>query len=251
MGNQQQNKVNKPAGNSLKEKDKRRRQVFKPVLDNPFTQVNWPFIQPNLSQDIIQHLTLILKPVGEYNEALAKNKTDNSFKVPDIPLAYENTVTGFNNTTQALEAQAKIKSSSLSSSSKNPVSYVFICKHDISPSILTAHFPTLVYTASQGCGQPIKLIQLPKGSMADLSQALSVEKTSILGLRRNIPEASALFQLLDANVTDISIPYLNAYYEDQKKYHSPRITFLETSAPILPSKNKKQKEKKDTKDTKN
>lgn len=76
QGKKVRNKSSKAITGSLKDLDQKRKQVFKPVLDNPFTQSNlWPFIKPELAEQIIQLLELILAPIGNYYKlASARNQ---------------------------------------------------------------------------------------------------------------------------------------------------------------------------------
>ena len=65
------NKVKKPsvakvstkaASSSLKSQEAKRKQVFRPILDNSFTQSNqWPFIEPTIANDIVDLLEVLLK----------------------------------------------------------------------------------------------------------------------------------------------------------------------------------------------
>ena len=62
--------LKKSGANSLKESEKKRKQVFKPVLDNPLTQSNvWPFVEPEIGTSLVDLLQHLLTPIGRYNEA--------------------------------------------------------------------------------------------------------------------------------------------------------------------------------------
>lgn len=216
------------AANSLKEREKRRRQVFKPVLDNPYTQVNWPFIEPQRGEDIRELLIDTIKPIGVYNEVLKRIEADKSIPPPQRPEILDQVKIGFNDTTSTLESLAKRHQHPL------PLGYVFVCKYDISPRILVQHFPVLTYTASKGANSHIKLIQLPKGSAQRLSEALNISDTTILGVSINSPLSKTdIFN----DIQDVSVPYLE-HMKDL--YNKPVINFLSTTAPIGGKKNQQK-----------
>lgn len=225
---------NKPSGNSLKEREKRRKQVFKPVLDNPYTQVNWPFVNPNTAADIRELLVNGLTPAGVYSKICKQAGDDANIKVPEKPEVLNQITVGFNATTSALESLAKHHKNSF------PMGYIFVCKYDIPAKILVQHFPVLTYTASKGSNRSIKLVQLPKGSADILSKALNVTDTTILGVSIN----SDIFQtnsVLFNEIPDVIIPYL----EGVDIYKKPVINYLSTSAPVgVKKQDQKQKDQK-------
>lgn len=211
--------------NSLKEREKRKRQVLKPILDNPFTSVNWPFIEPEKAEIILEHLCLILKQISTYKENV---KT--STKTPPPPEVMNKVVLGFNETISALEKQAK-------SQHENTISYVLVCKYDLQPSILTQHFPVLSYTASKGSKSSVKLVQLPRGSIEKISEAVG-ETVGIIGLMSGIPHSEALTEVLDL-ISDVEVPYL-----ESQEFQKLQVKFISTSMPIgVPKNDQKQKKK--------
>lgn len=225
-----------PSGNSLKEREKRRRQVFKPVLDNPYTQVNWPFIKPSTNEDILNLLLSALRPIGVYNEVMKRSESDKKVQTPEMPDILQKVTIGFNSTTAALEGLAKNKPQTL------PIEYVFICKYDIPAKILVQHFPVLTYTASKGANRTIKLVQLSKGSAQAISDALKIPDTTILGLSKDSPLSNTSFF---NEIPDVEVPYL----EHLSTFNKPVINFLSTSAPIT-GKNDKKKPQKSQSDSK-
>lgn len=219
-------KISKPSGNSLKEREKKRKQVFKPVLDNGLTQANWPFIEPELSNSIIEALEIILKS-----------------SKGDIETQKGITI-GFNDTTRGLEELAMD-----SKGNSNPIKYVFVCKNDISNTMITQHFPVLTFTASKKSGIPIKLIQLPKGSSIRVSQAVEKENTTIIGLSADFKGHEGLFSLFE-QVADISVPFLEGILNSELHFNEPLINMVATSAPIMSKADNKQKGKDNKKQAK-
>ncbi|KAK6198467.1 RNase P and RNase MRP subunit [Scheffersomyces amazonensis] len=244
--NNQSNKVKKPAvvSTSLKEIERKRKQVFKPILDNAFTQSNlWPFISPELANEIMDHLTLLLSSIGKYNQLKQTTKVE----PPEI---INHVVLGFNSCVKRLEAQAQIhtKKNKVSLSSQTPYyKYIFVCKNDIVPPIITSTFPVLAYTGSKHKSNRVKLIQLPKGSIQRLSEILAVPNVGILGLTDDIIEGKHLFEMIDEHVKDIDIPWLESMFDGNSHFLPPAINFLSTSIPVFPKKNDQKQENKQKK----
>lgn len=260
-------KASSAISGSLKDTEKRRRQVFKPILDNPYTQSKlWPFISPELSNTILEHLSQILSNLGHYNGLHAEAKKDNSSKIKttDIPEIRKEITIGFNSTIKALETQASKHRYRLTKKSKTHkkqrtsdfgtnIKYVFVAKYDITPSLLTSPFPVLAYTSSTSANDRVKLIQLPRGSMSRLSSILKIENTSILGLSDNIEQAQALYNVIDSEVKDVEVPWLSYLFSEsdqvadqqvQGVFRKPAVKFLNTSAPIMAKRNDQKAENK-------
>ncbi len=234
---------------SMKEQEQKRRQVFKPVLDSPFIQVSWPFIQQDDLKTILELLLSILEPLGKYHEVLKQG----CFPKPEAPEILDFVTLGFNSSTSSLEKQARknyqifkdpiiAKSKPITENDSN-IRVLFVCKSDIQPALLTSHFPILCFTASRSqdkrqCSKPVKLVQLPKGTMQKLSTATGQTNCGIISLKENTPGSSILFQLLDTSVSDIDVPWLSS----DPPFYKPVVKLLNTTAPII-SKNKKTKSK--------
>lgn len=195
--NKNNNKVVKPQNNSLKNKEIKRKQVFKPVLENPFTQASWPFIEPELGSSITDALQVVLTRAKQHGKTTL--------------------MMGFNPVNEALEAQAK-------GNDKN-IRYVFVTKSDL-PSIVTQHFPMLICTASKGVDKSIKLIQLTRGSNARLTEILG-EDASVLALTEDSSLATEFYGIFD-KAEDVGIEFIDQMYENFQK---PSIQFLSTFAP--------------------
>lgn len=205
--------------NSIKEVEKKRKQVFKPLLDNPFTQAQFPIIKPSIQDQILDFLLHILEDIGKH-ETLLKSKPDFT---PEEPESLKNMTLGFNSTVQWLEEQAR-------GTQTKQLSYVIVCKADIQPALLTSQFPVLSYTASTE-NNKVKLVQLPRGSMDKIEKALG-KKAGIIGLQKDECFPDAFLKLIDANVNDVEVPWLK-----NSKFVNPNIKILKTTAPIAQKKN--------------
>ncbi|RLV89628.1 hypothetical protein JA1_005066 [Spathaspora sp. JA1] len=228
-------KAPKKAGkaSSLKELEKKKKQVFKPILDNPYTQSNtWPFIEPDLSTTILDFLDVLLSPIGKYKTSTALVKQQ--VQPPDIVnFVYH----GFNSTVEALEIQAGVNRGIRHDKLAKPqITHLFICKYDIVPNIITSMFPVLSYTASGSTR--VKLVQLPRGSMDRISKAVGVENTGIVGFTEGCPGAEALFELVNSSVKDVEVPWLDGLLTGDMKFVAPGLRNIVTTAPVHQSKNK-------------
>lgn len=175
MANKKAKDTKKGKNYSLKSiiNNDKKKNVYKPILDNPFTETQrslWPEItakdEEQLEQQIIPHLRKLLNNENEILSHLIK-----SGKI----------TLGFNSTNKKLEYQAqKIygnwkdnKSTAMRKKTADLVRYVFICKEDIHPSILYSHIPALCCTASfnfydPGDERQVTLIPLPKNTKQTL-----------------------------------------------------------------------------------
>lgn len=250
---------------SLKEAAQKRRQVFKPILDNPYTQSNlWPEVRPQDATNIEQLLCLHLSPLGRFNEALKESKSKLVDKdrglLPDQPSIASEMTIGFNSTVKALEEQASVHRMKLKNIKKHKesdntikkayIKYVFVAKSDIRPPLLIQSFPTLAFTASKSAEDRVKLVELPKGAMNRLSDSLKIPNTSIIGMTENVKEAGSLYNMIESNITDVKVPWLESLFDNPENlrplFHKPALKVLATSAPIASKKNKKDNKEKDS-----
>ncbi|CAN3372411.1 hypothetical protein DIURU_002473 [Diutina rugosa] len=211
-------------------KDLAKRQVFKPVLFDAYTQSNtWPEVKPESIQTLLDLLEVLLSPIGSYNQIKAESK-DKPGSLPDAPEVLDSVTLGFNSTVKALERQV---------GKPSKVLVVFVCKADISPTVLTDFFPTLACTSSYG-GEPVRLIALPRGSMAKLSQIVGKPHTGIIGVRAGLKGGESLFSIANT-VAPVTLPWLDE--NKMAAYMKPNVKVLATSAPVKPPKTKQQKKK--------
>lgn len=259
----------KAGSNSLKETEKRRKQVFKPVLDNPLTQSNvWPFVPPEDGGAIVDLLEHILAPIGRYNAAkkhLSRSGTVTEKSIDLRPPQIKEKITvGFNSTVGALEKQAQLgrncrlkaanrQRGDNGSSKKGDdppedyIQYVFVAKFDIALALLTNPFPVLSYTASWSEDTRVKLIQIPKGSRERLSGALKMEDVTIIGLQAGVESASHLYKMAN-KIKNVDVPWLEGYFDGRVSSHfaSPASRVVSTTAPIMEKKNQQKEKKKST-----
>lgn len=233
-----------PGSGSLKDLDKKRREVFKPILDNPFTKgTSWPEVPNSVSKDIMEYLLQLLSSYGQYIQ-VKKTRKDHSIE----PHELENKITiGFNSTVRKLEEQAapnrekilksnEIQTKKEDTTNKHYVKYVFVAKSDITTPLLTSCFPLLTFSASKSLEDRVKLVELPRGAQEKLLKVLNVENVNILSFSSDWVEGAPLFKLIDANIVDVRVPWLEALFTHKGAldmiYQNPDIRFLKTSAPI-------------------
>lgn len=243
-----------PGSGSLKDTEQKRREVLKPILDNPFTKgLEWPVIDPKTGHTIVDYLTLLLSPYGRYIEMKKQSKD-----VPVPEVASKITV-GFNSTMRKLEEQAapnrakvlklkKRKRAKTDTPARDRYTkYVFVAKSDITTLLLTNPFPLLTFSASRSLQDRVKLVELPKGAMTKLLTALHTENVGILSLESGWKEGAPLFALIDKQVQDVDVPWLQGLFDDEfvldHIYQKPAISFVKTSAPVG-GKRKTQKQQK-------
>ena len=252
------NQPGKVAG-SLKEVELRRRQVFKPVLDNPFTQQNvWPFVEPAVAETVMEFLELVLRDARIYKELEGKAKS-----LPEKPEVLKNITVGFNLTIGALEKQAQrlhnmgncrqILNAGNEKDDTNTenlaedenslnLQYIFVCKFDMASVLLVQHFPLLCITALS-CKKRVKLIQLPRGATIALSKAVGVPNTTILGMSGEFKLAQGLYETIENLVKDVDVPWLEQLLLKRAILKAPSIKVLSTSAPVMAKRNVQKKKK--------
>ncbi|KAF5210236.1 hypothetical protein EJF18_40260 [Clavispora lusitaniae] len=245
----------KPGAGSLKDIEVKRREVFKPILDNPYTKgYEWPSIDLETSKTITEFLVQLLSSYGKYI-ALKKSGAHQMAEKPDI---CDKLTVGFNATVKKLEDQAapnraklftgtkKQKRSSIAGS-KSYVKYVFVTKNDISTPLLTNSFPLLTFCASQSNENRVKLVELPRGSMAKLSKALNTDNVGFLSLTDDWTEGKDMFNLINSRVGNVEVPWLSSLFDEHPSlgnlYERPAIKFLKTAAPVGKSRAKQKKGK--------
>ncbi|KAF3988359.1 hypothetical protein FT663_02393 [Candidozyma haemuli var. vulneris] len=233
---------------SLKDLDKKSREVFKPILDNPFTQgPDYPALPKETARAILDYLLQLLPSYGNYLSLKNKKGVE--------PHALNNKITlGFNSTVQALEAQAstnrqkvfkKQKVTSKKSSIDGYVKYVFVARNDISTPLLTSMFPLLAFSASKSPQNRVKLIDLPRGSMNKLSEVLHTPNVGIIALSEEWKEGKELFAMIEREVKDVEVPWLQGLFDGQLDlFEKPAIKFLKTKTPLGKRPGKKERRQK-------
>lgn len=219
----------KPTMTSIVDVEKKRRTVFKPLLDNPFPQAEFPFIDSAIQSQILEFLLLQLQEIKKFNDLKTQKFT------PNEPECLKHITLGFNSTVKVLEAQAKSKFKKTPLNT-TPLKYVFVCKPDIEPPLITQQFPTLCYTSSTE-SNIVKLIALPRGSMSKIEEALG-KPTGIIGMESFEGISSSFKDLLD-DVPDVKVPWL-----ENMSYQALNVKMLKTTAPIKGKVTKGKIEKK-------
>lgn len=217
---------------SLKDIEQKRKQVYKPILDHPYTQgYEYPNIAPQFATSILDFLTSLLKSYGAYLEL--KKKKGVKISVPDV---HDKITIGFNSTVARLEKQAQPNRDRVYGTTSEPVEayvkYVFVAKSDMSSSLLTSSFPILAYTASRSLEDRVKLVELPEGAMQRLSSALNTKNVGVLSLQRTWEEGKPLFDIIDKHVPDVNVPWLSGLFGEEGAFEAPAIKFVKTSMPI-------------------
>lgn len=239
----------KKVAHSLRESEKKTRQVFKPILDNPYTQSNmWPFVEPKIGDDTLTLLEQILAPIGSYKQIVSDNSSNKSFIPPERPQIESHVTLGFNSTVKALENQACVNRNrvfGIKAKTEKPsrfVKYVFVARYDIMPAVLTSHLPVLAFTASYSPIERVKLVQLPKGAMTRLSKATGMKHLGIVGLNDDTSAAQSLFAMINNGVGDVDVPWLNSIFDSKTSmpFYMPPVKFLSTTAPVVSKKQAKK-----------
>lgn len=114
-------------------------------------------------------------------------------------------------------------------------SAVFVSRHS-QPSILYAHLPQLVATASLARPESpaVRLVQLPRCSEKRLCEVLALPRVSFIGLVEGAPHSSPLVDLILGCVSPVEIPWLGE--ANEAKYLPAKINSIETFAPVMMKK---------------
>ena len=231
MSNKGVTKPGNAVPTSLKSRNNKRNQVFKALLDNPYTQSNtWPFVTPSVAKDLLDLMDVLLRPT------LQSSETSNNDKLKWIHY-------GFNSTVETLERQAANNRGKHKDSIRQ-IKYLIVCKYDITPQLLTSMFPVLCFTASKSASDMVKLVQLPKGSMERISSITGVANTGILGLSTGVTLVEPIYELIDKHVKDIEIPWMKDVFQSPGKFYQPQVKQLVVKAPQGRTKKKKNKNRK-------
>jgi hypothetical protein len=111
-------------------------------------------------------------------------------------------------------------------------SAIFVCRSS-QPAILNDHLPQLVTTASLAHpGLPAtRLVELPKGSDARLSDALGLPRVSFIGIIEDAPQSKSLVDLVRECVPEVEIPWLQQAKES--KYLPVKINAIEKFSTVM------------------
>ncbi|KAF8579832.1 hypothetical protein K439DRAFT_1415944 [Ramaria rubella] len=172
-----------------------------------------------------------------------------AIEFPPAPPVLAHLIFGINEVTKRLESQAQslrprtsIKTPAAARDPEPsvkpeiaPLAYVFVCRADIDPPILIAHFPELVAACNvptpSRTSPPVHLIPLPKLAENTLAEALGLRRVSVLAIDSTTPSLESFSSLLAA-VQPPSAPWLTGPAPKSSVPHIPtHIKQLRTTAP--------------------
>lgn len=195
---------------SLKSIDKRvskRRQIYKPILDNPFTNEShlWPHVED-------------LHFIWELVRSTILSKVNNYADIPLEDWPWD-IMTSYNDIVSCL---------SESKAGEGDV-ILFACNKDSGvPSVLLQQIPLLCYTSDLN----VKLVQLPKGSLSILQESFALSPLrcvdGLLLLRCNDKLNESFVSQIQSKVEDLKFPWLDPVV----KYHSANVKLVKTSIPL-------------------
>lgn len=204
---------------SVRKEEKRvakRRQVYKPILENPFTNEGkyWPHVN---EQKLV--LELLEEKVLKKWKLLHEMKSEPEEQLGSVIL-------GFNDIVRKL-----------SDRSENPQKYMlFVCKKD-NPAVLSAQIPILCETSVHD----VLLVQLPRLSLAKFDDACGDKVHDGICLVQTNPHFQDLGKLVANNVEPLDIPWLHS-----AQCTKTPVKLLRTTAPVV-KKNPANKTKTKTK----
>jgi hypothetical protein len=111
------------------------------------------------------------------------------------------------------------------------ISAIFVSRSS-QPSILHAHLPLLIASASQAHPSlpTTRLLQLPKGSEARLAAALGLPRVNFITLLDAAPHSKPLIDYVRENVAELDVRWLEEAQSEQ--YLPVKINAVETFAPV-------------------
>ncbi|KAK7032256.1 RNase P and RNase MRP subunit [Paramarasmius palmivorus] len=230
-----------------KPSENNRKEVFKPVFDNPF-RINWPNVPINLQNLILAQTLTLLEGVAEYQRARdlahrkrkkenkgnkpnkkakhdsqsAKSTTEDvamsvDIPLPDQPPILAHTTAGINAVTKRLEAQIRERRSTKIvtepehiSPPRSPIRVVLVCRADVNPPILIDHIPHLVAaynSAIPSSADPVLLVLLPQNAELTLAETFGVRRVAVIAFEASAPNLENLLSLT-SNVPILSAPWL-------------------------------------------
>lgn len=194
---------------SLKSIDKKvakKRQVYKPVLDNPYTNEAhlWPRVdEQQFVWELLQ--TSILVKTANYAELPVEQWPW------DLAVAYNEIV-------EFLESQSQEV-------------FLFVCNKDaMVSSVLLGQIPLLCQMSD--C--QVTLVQLPKGSLQVLQRYLPALKEGLLLLQCNEKLGENFVAQIKSRVSELEFPWL-----DDVKYRATSVGLVKTTAPLGKARQKK------------
>lgn len=207
--------------------DVKRRQIFKPLLSNPYTpRQNWTKIDPSDQLLVLESLTRqVLTPVARWN-LLSKKDQDKELEKegrdPKYSLFKDRLliVLGYNAIMKTLED--KVQQNVRREKVKPGV--LFVSKGDMPTPLLYHHLPMLCALAG------VKLIQLPKNSSSKLGKALNLKSdVSIVYVDGELISHNETLNKVIEGVEVVDAGILNQL---RSTTIDMNVKFLATDAPI-------------------
>jgi len=185
------------ASTKLKSDEKKRRVVFRQLLDSPFNLI-WKSVDQKTSDDILDVLCSLLAPLAAHRpqktaENIRKRKKTSSEHslIVDPPSSVSSMTLGFNATTEHLESEIR-------KTSTRTMRAVFIARGDTSSTHLYAHFPLMSSMLPN-----VRLVSLAKGAETRLRETLKLRRVGVIGVLDGAPGADTLFELVEGKVPRI------------------------------------------------
>lgn len=216
-------------------------------LDTPYSTVEWPHIQQDDQDSILELLCNLLSPLGEYRrtygsqskgkrskakrkgqEQLGEAPAAEALKPPPPELGRYVDV-GLASITRGLQqaaahgnpARAKTRGGKGATGGGGagivPYTVVFVARSGQS-SAFHCHFPQMVAVASES--SPARLVGFSKACEDRLSECLGIPRASSVALRADAPQSQALLDFVRQKVAPVEIPWLReaatAGYQETK-----------------------------------
>ncbi|KAL8295118.1 hypothetical protein RB597_008442 [Gaeumannomyces tritici] len=215
-------------------------------LDTPYSTVEWPHIQQDDQDSILELLCNLLSPLGEYRRrygsqskgkrSKAKRKEQGQLeeapaaeavKPPPPELGIYVDV-GLASITRGLQQAAADggpdgaktrggKAAGGGDAGTVPYAVVLVARSGQS-SAFHCHFPQMVAVASTS--SPVRLVGFSKACEDRLSECLGIPRASSVALRAGAPQSQALLDFVGQKVAPVEIPWLReaaaAGYQETK-----------------------------------
>ena len=153
--------------------------------------------------------------------ASAKDTSDagQTVNTPPVPDIHSFTTVGFNSTIRCLQnhmnfvqphrKQPPDEKDSRVSESDLDLAAIFVDRASVA-DLLWEKLPLLVHTQPRQnpSMEPIRLVSLPRGSEARLSDGFGIPRAGIVGIARGAPGAEQLMSFVRAHADPIEIPWL-------------------------------------------
>jgi ribonuclease P/MRP protein subunit POP3 len=196
-----------------------------------------------LDNDLTTYASSLLEPIGRHRSAFVvpskgkrakKRKRDeenaakaNASELTSASQAHtlpnqpppevsKHITVGFNSIVRCLDPAARrmIDGSSASDNISGPdseplnLTAIFVDRSSCA-EILWSQLPYLAIAAgARSALPPARLVPLPRGAAARLSSAVGIQRATIIGFGRDVPDAQALTQYVAEHVASIEIPWM-------------------------------------------